>query len=61
MKKLYKKGEAIKTLPKVGDIIEIDNNIFAKVISVKEVLTESLGRIQKTSIKIKTEIIANGR
>jgi hypothetical protein len=59
MEKLYKKGEAINTLPNVGDIIEIDNGIFVKVKSVDEILVESLGGIKKTSIKIKTEIIAN--
>ena len=59
MQKLYREGEEIKDTLNVGDIIEIYSGVFVKIKEVKKKIVEDLAGIKKTSLCVKSEIIAN--
>ncbi len=59
MQKLYREGEEIKDSLNIGDIIEIYSGVFVKIKEVKKKIVEDLAGIKKTSLCVKSEIIAN--
>ena len=61
MEKLYREGEIISDSINVGDIIEIYTGVFIKIKEIKKIIIEDYAGIKKTSLKVKSEIIANGR
>jgi hypothetical protein len=61
MKKLYREGEIIIDPLNIGDIIEIYSGVFIKIKEIKKVMIEDYAGIKKTSLSVKSEIIANDR
>jgi hypothetical protein len=59
MEKLYRVGEEIDDTLNIGDIIEIHSGVFIKIKEIKRRIIEELGAIKKTSLSVKSEIIAN--
>jgi hypothetical protein len=59
MQKLYREGEEIKETLNVGDIIEIYSGVFIRIKEIKKKIVEDLAGIKKTSLCVKSEIIAN--
>jgi hypothetical protein len=59
MKKLYREGEEIKDTLNVGDIIEIYSGVFIRIKEIQKRIVEDLAGIKKTSLSVKSEIIAN--
>ena len=61
MKKLYREGEVITDPLNIDDIIEIYSGVFIKIKEIKKVTIEDYAGIKKTSLSVKSEIIANDR
>jgi preprotein translocase subunit YajC len=59
MQKLYREGEEIEETLNVGDIIEIYSGVFVRIKEIKRKIVEDLAGIKKTSLCVKSEIIAN--
>jgi hypothetical protein len=59
MEKLYRIGEDIDDSLQVGDIIEIYSGVFIKIREIKRKVIENLAGIKKTSLSVKSEIVAN--
>jgi preprotein translocase subunit YajC len=59
MQKLYREGEEIKDTLNVGDIIEIYSGVFIRIKEIQKKIVEDLAGIKKTSLSVKSEIIAN--
>lgn len=59
MQKLYREGEEIKETLNVGDIIEIYSGVFIRIKKIEKKIVEDLAGIKKTSLCLKSEIIAN--
>jgi hypothetical protein len=61
MIRLYKEGENIDSPLQIGDIIEVESGVFIKVKDlIKETEEDFLG-IKKINIRIKGEVISNGK
>lgn len=61
MIRLFKEGEDIGIPLQVGDILEVESGIFVKV---KEIINESeeeLAGIKKINVRIKGEVVSNGK
>jgi hypothetical protein len=61
MERLYREGEVDTETLNIGDIIEIYRGVFIKIKEIENYIIEDLAGIKKTSIRIKSEIISNGR
>jgi hypothetical protein len=61
MVRLYKEGENFDSPLQIGDIIEIESGVFIQIKDfIKETEEDFLG-IKKINIRIKGEVISNGK
>jgi hypothetical protein len=61
MVRLYKEGENFDSPLQIGDIIEIESEVFVQIKEfIKETEEDFLG-IKKINIRIKGEVISNGK
>jgi hypothetical protein len=61
MERLYREGEVDTETLTVGDILELYSGVFIRVKAIENITIEDFAGIKKTSIRIKSEIISNGK
>ena len=61
MIRMYKEGEDINSPLQIGDILEVEPGVFVKVKEIIKETEEDFADIKKWNIRIKTEVISNGK
>jgi hypothetical protein len=61
MIRLFKEGEDIGIPLQIGDILEVESGIFVKVKEIINETEEDLAGLKKINIRIKGEVLINGK
>jgi hypothetical protein len=61
MVRMYKEGEDINSPLQIGDILEVEPGVFVRVKEIVKETEEDFADIKKWNIRIKTEVISNGK
>jgi hypothetical protein len=61
MERLYREGEVDTETLTVGDILELYTGVFIRIKEIENITIEDFAGIKKTSIRVKSEIISNGK
>jgi hypothetical protein len=58
---MYKEGEDINSPLQIGDILEVEPGVFVRIKEIIKETEEDFADIKKWNIRIKTEVISNGK
>jgi hypothetical protein len=61
MIRIFKEGEDINSPLQIGDILEVEPGVFVRVKEIIKETEEEFAEIKKWNIRIKSEVISNGK